>query len=47
MKAGRFETIDIIKYAMNEHLDDAKVCEKGCWALRNITLKNGIFTFNI
>ena len=27
--------------AINTHIDNADVCENGCWALRNMTFNNG------
>lgn len=41
---GELKVIEIILNAMNKHINDVCVCEKGCGALSNIT-KNGKHQF--
>ena len=41
MKAGAAGGIDAVVKAINTHIDNADVCEKGCGALSNMTFNNG------
>ena len=40
MKAGAAGGIDAAVKAINTHIGNAGVCEQGCWALWNMTVKN-------
>ena len=41
MKAGAARGIDAVVKAINTHIDNVDVCEKGCGALSNMTFNNG------
>ena len=38
MKAGEAGGIEAVVKAVNTHIDNADVCENGCWALINMTV---------
>ena len=44
MKAGAAGGIEAVVKAINTHINNADVCEKGCGALNNMTL-NGKNTY--
>ena len=39
--------IEAIVKAINTHIDNAGMCEQGCWALRNMTFNDGKSTDKI
>ena len=41
MKAGAAGGIEAVVKAINTHIGNANVCEKGCGALRNMLYGNG------
>ena len=41
MKAGRVGGIEAVVNAINTHIDNVGVCERGCSALWNMTVNNG------
>ena len=41
MKAGAVGGIEAVVKAINTHISNAGVCEKGCGALCNMTANNG------
>ena len=41
VKAGAAGGIEAVVKAISTHIDNAGVCEEGCWALWNMTALNG------
>ena len=41
MKAGVIGGIEVVVKAINTHIDNAGVYERGCGALANMTVNNG------
>ena len=41
MKAGTARGVEAVVKAINTHINNADVCEKGCAALMNMTKDNG------
>ena len=44
VKAGAAGGIEVAVKAINTHIDNADVCEKGCGALGSMTANNGKYT---
>ena len=41
MKAGTAGGIETVIKVINAHMNDADVCEQGCWAFGNMTIDGG------
>ena len=45
LKAGVKGGIEAVVKAINAHINNVDVCEKGCCALKNMTVNNGKITY--
>ena len=41
MKAGTAGGVEAVVKAINTHIENADLCESGCWALLNMATNNG------